>query len=630
MFQMRRLGSGLLLFMLVAGNVWAQDGGVKYVASDGGSDTNPGTEAAPYGSFPYAVMQLQSNDTLIVKNGNYGPLSVTCSAGTKTGITIRAQNPRLARFTGLKMTGCVDWTIEDLVILESYLGNGCAQVDSRATVRGNLFDITGNLQFGGAGSLIVRNEFRGTRGGAAAFDYLSMVQLVKGVVFRQNYITGDYYYGLLAYEGVSVIENNIIDGRFDYGIGVAIRANQSKLFGNLVKGQRGYVSASELAIPVENVVLQGNVIVGNGDSSLGFYFRYTRNMYLQNNTVQNTGAACSADSNGQSVSASNIGLLDFVRNDMQGDMTGTSHNVTVTDNNFVAIDGGRPVFTAFNMGTSSAFDPRRKGCYAYPPLDGGIYLADGGLLGAKLLYFSYDGGLSNQPMWNMAGGAAGGMFMACGAIYPGVNDDVSTPTNCRNAHTRFGVNEAACPLSDFYPALPDGGTQTDAGVDAGVFDAGLDAGRDAGSTDAGPDASVDGGGTIDAGIDAGNRDGGFADGGMDQPLLRFTSIPKPAFAICGTSYIYNVTTYPPEAVVDQPTPSPSTSVKDGAFRWNNPQPGPPQTFILRATHNGKSVTQTFEVPVQCDASSCGCQSTIQTSWLWFLALVLLAKRMKNH
>jgi len=100
---------GALALSLTAGIAWATplDGqgpgfeGTTYYVSPGGDDSNPGTsEDDAFRVVQHAIDQMAPGDTLIVMDGLY--------AGTlrlKSGIRIKARNPRRAIFSGVEVLG---------------------------------------------------------------------------------------------------------------------------------------------------------------------------------------------------------------------------------------------------------------------------------------------------------------------------------------------------------------------------------------------------------------------------------------------------------------------------------------------------------------------------------------------
>ena len=69
-----------------------------FYVSPTGDDRNSGTsESQPFGVVQHAIDRMQAGDTLVVLNGVY-----TGTLQLKSGITIKAKNPRRAVFSGLK------------------------------------------------------------------------------------------------------------------------------------------------------------------------------------------------------------------------------------------------------------------------------------------------------------------------------------------------------------------------------------------------------------------------------------------------------------------------------------------------------------------------------------------------
>ena len=87
-----------LLFHACVFAVCTTASATTYYVSPAGSDDNPGTsEGRPFRVVQHAVDQMQSGDTLVVLDGVYsGSLKI------KSGIAIRAKNPRKAVFSGLE------------------------------------------------------------------------------------------------------------------------------------------------------------------------------------------------------------------------------------------------------------------------------------------------------------------------------------------------------------------------------------------------------------------------------------------------------------------------------------------------------------------------------------------------
>jgi hypothetical protein len=68
--------------------------------------------------------------------------------------------------------------------------------------------------------------------------------------------------------------------------------------------------------------------------------------------------------------------------------------------------------------------------------------ADGGPIGANILFRYENGTETTQPLWDPATRA-----FPCGAVVPGVNDG---PIRCSNIHERLGITGSGCPLPPGY------------------------------------------------------------------------------------------------------------------------------------------------------------------------------------
>lgn len=106
--------------------------GNTYYLAPTGSDSNPGTSAAPFRTFSFAIPRLTPGDTLILKNGTYtgsnsGYPNINCTSNAANGtagqpITIQSQNERKAFIQGDGMStpfsilSCQWWVVAGLHI----------------------------------------------------------------------------------------------------------------------------------------------------------------------------------------------------------------------------------------------------------------------------------------------------------------------------------------------------------------------------------------------------------------------------------------------------------------------------------------------------------------------------------
>jgi hypothetical protein len=163
MIKVRPLLKVLLtvFLVLVSMAVGLNANAATYFLSPGGSDSNSGTSSAPWRTFDFATPKLRGGDTLILKNGTYGPLSIDCSESQLNGsssqlIRIKAENERQALVTSSQpnpgpfmMRNCSYWIIEGLHIKHRDIGNANDEAhlfslwnSSNITVKRNLIEFT--------------------------------------------------------------------------------------------------------------------------------------------------------------------------------------------------------------------------------------------------------------------------------------------------------------------------------------------------------------------------------------------------------------------------------------------------------------------------------------------------------
>ncbi len=152
-----------------------------------------------------------------------------------------------------------------------------------------------------------------------------------------------------------------------------------------------------------------------------------------------------------------------------------------------------------NMPGFETVDPRVGSCTVYLPPGSPLKrtAADGGDIGASVIFRYVDGGLTTEPLWDPVTGA-----FPCGAIYPGINDVPGA--SCRDVHLRLNVGTNGCPIPPEYfedagTTLPsDGGSGSDAGSqssDSGVLSDGGAALSDGGSVQSDGGSGVGDGGS---------------------------------------------------------------------------------------------------------------------------------------
>jgi hypothetical protein len=104
--------------------------GSQHVVSTTGSDSNPGTESAPWRTIGHALAALVAGDTLIVHGGTYAEhVSVSLHAGTSGApIVVRAAGGERPIVKGLMwLTGPTWWTIDGLNVTWDSATDGASQ-----------------------------------------------------------------------------------------------------------------------------------------------------------------------------------------------------------------------------------------------------------------------------------------------------------------------------------------------------------------------------------------------------------------------------------------------------------------------------------------------------------------------
>jgi hypothetical protein len=75
LYAARRLTTVAVLALIVVLSIAVQPSGAAastaYYLAVNGNDANPGTEAAPFATFTFALKQLRAGDTLYVRGGTY-------------------------------------------------------------------------------------------------------------------------------------------------------------------------------------------------------------------------------------------------------------------------------------------------------------------------------------------------------------------------------------------------------------------------------------------------------------------------------------------------------------------------------------------------------------------------------
>lgn len=499
----RRVFSGMLTTIALVASVFCcLASAATYYIAPNGSDMNAGTSTQPWGTWAYALRQLDPGDTLVAENGTYDEASeagfpnIDCAAGYANGtatqpIIVRAEQERRAFIknngraagTSFVLKNCAYWTIEGLWIENADFNDGTQDNGSVVNIsyadhiilrrllvqkpnryrnshaislyatRNSLIEECevysyhrhGIILRGGSSNNIVRRCYINSR------DYAD----ISGGYVSVDSTTGDA--AIINYPGSSnIIENNIAESAY---IGFeTIAASQSSAYNRFL----GNI-ASRVAVglhltpqsPFTGFYVTGNTaenMVVNRATNTGIWFRRGINNTCDQCTVLNgSGAGMLADRvssappglfsfyNDNSLAAYHSGGGGFVMKD-QFDLLLNYPNAYANKGNFY------PEPTHPQITNELMIDPQLGSCIVYIPSDSPLKGAGahGRDIGANVLYRYKNGVLSAEPLWDPETGE-----FSCGAIVAGVNDRAGV--SCFDVHARLNVNTNGCELPAGYP-----------------------------------------------------------------------------------------------------------------------------------------------------------------------------------
>jgi Right handed beta helix region len=480
-----------LLVVFATAIVGSQAIAATYYVSPSGSDSNAGTSTAPWRTFSFATPKLRPGDTLILRNGTYGPLELNCAAGQLNGqagqpITIKAENERQALiysngFDALRLYDCSYWIFEGI------------HFRSNDTVTGNSSQGWAVTVLGGGNHIFRRNimshpnrnynthalDLYKTSGNLVEENEIYNFHrhgIIVGATNGQNSIRRNYVNGRGAYVpgvwygdgscGISIypasnqiIENNIVEnvvlcfGELNAinGYGAANNRHLGNIsigYGPSVKS-RGTIAAD---MPQNNLI--ENMVVINTSKIFpdGMDFLATKNSQLKNSSFFLSGAtrAVAATDNTTesgdrvySFSAENVYATGastvFYTNVSIGTITATADYTASYNVPTVATAG---TVTNIKTATTNEFGS----CRVFVPASA-ITLKGQGKngedIGANVLYRYENGVLTNKPLWNPTTGEFPG-----GAIIQGVND--ISGSSRFDVHKRLNVNVNGCSFPEGY------------------------------------------------------------------------------------------------------------------------------------------------------------------------------------
>jgi parallel beta-helix repeat protein len=479
----------------------------NYYLSPSGSDGSVGTsQTTPWRTFGHAIPKLNPGDTLNLMNGTYsvsngtGLPSVNCSSGAHNGIsgspiTIQAVSERQAFLSGdgskdtVLVANCSYWRLIG-VHAESADNSGftggsgnVVQFNNspNCTIRRNL--IARNNRYGNTDTLLLysgtnyclveENEIYSFHRWGILLYSSSHNEVRRNYANARGYgnISGGYpnggtVFGIGPYNGSNnnIFENNIAENILGAGFNVEDTASNNTFLGNISGPNLTY--ATRIGPHAGNAQPTGNSFVNHvaiSPSSVGLWSRSSKSSYdhssvfgsssLTGGFLSDTDSCCSFSSYQFSVTNSLA----------TGIVSGTAFKVVNVSGNVLNFDHNTPfnVLSILSPGLTAtntfAVNPALGSCYLWipssSPLKGAA--ADGGDIGANVV-FKYEGGtLTGDQLWDSSTGAP--VFR--GATVPGVND--LSGASLRDVSSRLNINQNGCALPDVSnagaaPAAPSG------------------------------------------------------------------------------------------------------------------------------------------------------------------------------
>ena len=273
-----------LVFVLLA--LCGATASARTLSVDVGGVNNP--DAGVFVSLEAALAAVASNDVVLVAPGTYSlPGSTHSYACTgASDVTLRSTSPRRAKISGLTLTNCSRWSIEDFYFDQRVtLGSSSTNDFSGRFVR-NLVSVTEASSsteyaltvYGAPNALIEGNELRAT-------NLYTAVLVGAQPVVRRNHLVGiNAAYGLVVYASQAIIENNVFEGTSASALSLH---EPAQVLGNLMRVGGSAVLLADPFTAVHDVVFRNNVVEG----APAFSIRYARGLTFEFNTVSRLSAS---------------------------------------------------------------------------------------------------------------------------------------------------------------------------------------------------------------------------------------------------------------------------------------------------------------------------------------------------
>jgi parallel beta-helix repeat protein len=479
----------------------------NYYLSPTGSDTSPGTsQTAPWKTFAHAIPSLNPGDTLNLLNGTYslsngtGLPTINCSSESRNGtsaapITIQAVNERQAFISGdgsrdtLLMANCSYWNVvglrlqsADLNVGDTSKGN-VVQVNSSShiTLRRNI--MAQNNRFGNTDIILLYN---GTNHCLIEENEIYsfhrwgiLLYTSSNNEVRRNYVNGRGYgnisggypnggtvFGIGAYNGSdsNTFENNIAENILGAGFNVEDTASNNTFLGNISGPNLTY--ATRIGPHSGDAQPTGNSFVNHvalTPSSIGFWSRSSKSSYNHVSVFGNSSPSAGFLSDTDSCCSFSSYQFSVTNSLATGITSGTAFKIVNLSGNTFNFDHNSSFNNALTLGvglTSTnqlSADPGLGSCYLWAPASSRLKgaAADGGDIGANVVFQYAGGNLTSVPLWDSTTGAP--VFR--GATVAGLNDVAGA--SLFDIPNRLNINQNGCSLSGggnqaSAPAAPTG------------------------------------------------------------------------------------------------------------------------------------------------------------------------------
>ena len=278
--------------------------GAVYYVSPNGSDTNPGTLAAPFATITKAMSAAQAGDTVYVRAGTYPAFSIA-----KSGITLAGYSPEVPVISGGSGIRCYNKTSITIKGFEvvgasgNYTGaitlDGCSSsVVESNLVHDNIAATVSGIFVSGSSNRIIRNKvYNNNLSGVRVYGTSLNNEIAFNTIYNHTLSTGNSDGIDLSGSGVTMtnIHDNTLFGNSDDGLdtwdspGNFITNNVS--YGN---GGTGDGNGFKLGGTVTggNNQVKGNVAYSN--KACGFTSNGNGN-YYEGNTSYNNGTCGFSD-----------------------------------------------------------------------------------------------------------------------------------------------------------------------------------------------------------------------------------------------------------------------------------------------------------------------------------------------